>query len=198
MTKQRNDEGGPIIAMDLPYDHSRPVVVDLTRHDIVKTETTEDWARDETPTKEEGTMTTEQPYQKFLREHAKTQTTAADMSEDDALYEQFAEQSGLNDMLGRTLQGGTADLSARVEEKAGASDDAMYQAFIEQSGMSWMLGDAGRADLTEEGRDEPRDEADELNDALRRQNGLDTYGEDSGLSDEVLWERYRDATGQGS
>lgn len=196
MTKTTDGDGGGIIAFDAPWDFSAPVL-DLTSHDIVKTETTKDWGRDETPTKEEGTMTTEQPYQKFLREHAETQTTAADMS-DDALYEQFAEQSGMNDMLGRTPQAGTADLSARVEEKAGASDDAMYQAFIEQSGMSWMLGDAGRADLTEEGKHEPRNEADELNDALRRQNGLDTYGEDSDLSAEVLWERYRDATGQGS
>jgi len=170
-------------------------------------ENTRDWGRDETPTKE-GAMS-EQPYEKWLREQqqAAGETTAAatDMSED-AAFEAFAEQSGMNDMLGRTpASGASADLSAQdggQVETTDAGEEAMWQAFVEQSGASWMLGEMGggaRADLSDDGQDDalPRQEAEqeELHRSLREQNGLDA-GDGSGASDEEAWAQYQAALGQ--
>lgn len=216
MTKTTNGDGGEIIAMDLPYDCGAPVVLDLTAREIVAGETTEDWSRDETPApepKKEGTMT-EQPYERWLREQAAGETAAAatDMSEEDRMYAAFVEQSGLNDMLGRTpATGAAADLSAPPEDGAvetsgaGAEDARLYRQFVEQSGMSWMLGDAGggSADLSEGAEAGKREEslreqaeADALHESLRRQSHEDHFGEPSDASDDEMWERYRSALGQ--
>lgn len=173
--KTTNGDGGEIVAMDLPWDTS-PAVLDLTAHKVVKTETI-------TTTEKEEPMG-EQPYEKFLRENAEAETTATYMNED-RLYEQFAEQSGMNDMLGRTPQAGTADLSAlseageSVETSADTdmSDRAMWSAFVAATGFedTAPASPAVAADLSEDGDDV----------------------DDAGISDEEAWAQYQAVIGQG-
>lgn len=195
--------------MDLPYDFSAPVVVDLTSHEF-----TSSWAKDEPPTKE---AVKEQPWEKFYEQVTKPMafgeagtTTAADLSEEDAAFEAFAEQSGLNDLTGRTpATGATADLSQGSEqvETSGtvdAGEEAMWNAFVEQSGSGWIFGEAGAAaDMTERVQADKQAESmreqvaqDELHESLRRQSHEDHYGEGSDLSDDEAWDAYQSSLGQ--
>jgi len=154
-----------------------PRVLDLTRYEF-----TSSWARDETPTqtteKEEKTANEEQPYQRFLVQ----QNVKADMNEEDAAFEAFAAESGLNDLTGRVP--GTrevGDFSAPTEEgvetsaTAAMSDEAAWRSFVDVTGFEETATapqTGGASDLSED-------------------------DEGSSLSDEEAWRQFAEAVGMG-
>ena len=156
--------------------------LDLTAHDLVGVRTT----------KKEGAMG-EQLYERFLREqNAKTGTTTgtttADLSEEDAAFERFAAESGLNALTGRTPGAHeAADLAAPASDDAtiGAAgsdlshvgDAAMWSEFCAVTGFEDAAPAEVASDLSEDGDD-----------------GAGKEG--SSLSDEEAWAQYQAALGQ--
>lgn len=121
--------------LDLPYDFSAPVVIDLTESRF-----------------EEG----EPLYRKVLKESDARRDASADLSEEDATYEAFCRQSGMADMLGRAPASVAADFAGSDGGKpveasaAGMSDGEAWAQFVELTGFEDASPAAGgTADLSE-------------------------------------------------